>query len=219
MKDTELDSADPGPELAQLAKSVRLYRTGISATAAAQHIFIFLTGFALLRARSICPHGDWLPWLKREFPEIGRETTRRYQALAREIESKFPTVGNLKAVKTIGAGVKPEDLDARESAIVDKAMHDVLNGRTITGLYRDLGLVSEPKKAGGPRPHKEYTPAENAIRDGREVEHLVKAIRLPIRLFMDLPAKHRDLCSPVTIKSLLEDLIEASHVCRAMLKA
>jgi hypothetical protein len=55
---------------------------------------IVIIGRNLVEAREICPHGEWLPWLKREF-DWSHSTADRFMQVYR-MKDKLPTVGNFK---------------------------------------------------------------------------------------------------------------------------
>src|SRR5262245_40455235 len=54
-------------------------------------------GRLLLRAKDLVDHGEWLPWLKTNFP-LSDRTAARYMAVAEWVEArelKFDTLSNL----------------------------------------------------------------------------------------------------------------------------
>jgi Protein of unknown function (DUF3102) len=76
-------------ELAQRAEHIR----GVC-DCATKHLIehVVIIGRNLVEAKKICPHGEWLPWLKREF-DWSHSTADRFMQVYRQ-KDKLPTVGN-----------------------------------------------------------------------------------------------------------------------------
>lgn len=55
---------------------------------------IYCIGLNLLEAQNIIEHGEFLPWLRREFG-MGKTSAYEFIHVAKVFESKFPIIGNL----------------------------------------------------------------------------------------------------------------------------
>ncbi len=73
-------------------------------------------GALLLEAKAGLPHGEWLPWLKENCPDISERTVQRYMRLAEnrdELRTKSATVADLtmraaEAALTTPRGIEGE---------------------------------------------------------------------------------------------------------------
>ncbi|WP_375515769.1 DUF3102 domain-containing protein [uncultured Nostoc sp.] len=55
---------------------------------------IYCIGLNLLEAQNLIEHGEFLPWLRREFG-MGKTSAYEFIHVAKAFESKFPIIGNL----------------------------------------------------------------------------------------------------------------------------
>ena len=74
-------------------------------------------GQALIEARRLCVHGEWLPWLEEHFP-ASRRTAERYMSIARNAPdvSHLPTLSAALeelSIKSEAAGVKAQNAAVR----------------------------------------------------------------------------------------------------------
>src|SRR5438132_8845685 len=78
--------AQPNPaanaaDLDALAKTVRSEHQLVASAATSMIEHALAAGAALLAAKAALPHGQWLPWLARECPDIKERTAQRYMSL------------------------------------------------------------------------------------------------------------------------------------------
>lgn len=93
MSDEELDTLQTS-KLAELAEDVRarLQMLEKSYELVVEHAVV--VGSRLNEAKAICGHGEWLPWLARNF-ELSASTAQRYMLLASESESNRERIDEL----------------------------------------------------------------------------------------------------------------------------
>jgi hypothetical protein len=142
--------AESVQELALLKERIVEYDRGFHSAFQTQMGFAFLTGLALLRAKDILPHGQFMDWSKEQLPSIEHRSATRYMKFADTLVEKYPQVGKLATVANLRSGeLEPGptiDLKADEVQVVLTAVHDVADGKTLTDMYRDLGVIRQPQK-------------------------------------------------------------------------
>jgi hypothetical protein len=73
----------PAADLAALAAEINAeHRAGEAAARKGMDHFR-KAGAALLKAKAACQHGGWLPWLKKNCPDVAERKAQRYMALAK----------------------------------------------------------------------------------------------------------------------------------------
>src|SRR5262245_45595061 len=105
-------------------------------------------GNDLIAAKALCEHGDWLPWLRREFPHWSHDTAERHMRVA----------ANFARVRTLPADASwPVLLEACKSAekrarrlakAAAKAALPVIEGEGYTLHHADAGEWSSLLDAG-----------------------------------------------------------------------
>lgn len=93
-------------------------------------------GLELIKAKEECPHGTWLLWIKQNC-RFHRKTADRYMAIANTV------LRVTEHQEYIEADIIPAE--AIECAA------DELDGKTISQLYKGMGLVKATKDWGGVR--------------------------------------------------------------------
>jgi hypothetical protein len=111
--------------------------------------YAFLCGVELGQVKTRIPHGQFQEFCTRYLPQIPERSAQRYMSFADALRSKSATVADLaNKPLQIANGTLPE----KQKEEVLKAVHDIADGKTLTQLYRDLGIIRQPEKAGGYRP-------------------------------------------------------------------
>jgi hypothetical protein len=118
-----------------------------------QMAYAFLAGCELNAAKEELPHGQFMKWREQNLPELPHRTATQYMTFSEKLAdgAKLATIANLKL---LGNG----DLPQTEKEKVLKAVHQVADGKTLTQLYRDLGVIRTAAPAGGNRGDKERAP-------------------------------------------------------------
>lgn len=82
------------------ADANQLYALSVqSADSAAD--YAWQCGQKLIEARGQVKHGDWLPWIKENCPDIHERTARRYMAIKSDVTSDMPAPEKRKALAAI----------------------------------------------------------------------------------------------------------------------
>ncbi len=131
---------------------IKAYHAGCLKSFADQMGYAYLAGAELVSLKDETPHGQFEKVKEEQFTEIPRSSLGRYMQFAEAIQAKYPTVGYLRPTKLLTNGT----FDEKEQGKVLKAVHDVADGKTLTQLYRDLGVIrqKEPKQYHPPKPVK-----------------------------------------------------------------
>jgi len=139
-------------------------------TAFNQHMgYAFLAGLALNCAKALVPHGNkgggFMKWREENLPGVSPRAATNYMHFAAALAEKHPTVGKLATVADFTSGrleLLNGELPEDEKQEVLKAVHDVADGKTLTQMYRDLGVIRQPKdpNAGPKKPITKPTPEE-----------------------------------------------------------
>lgn len=98
--------------------------------------YAFLAGRELAGLKDGQPHGTFMAFREAHFPEIPHRSATRYM----DFHSKLATVANLttagnRALLTNG------ELPEKDREKVLAAVHEIADGKTLTALYRDLGVI------------------------------------------------------------------------------
>lgn len=178
--------------------------------------FAFLAGCALNRAKEILPHGRFMEWRESEL-SVQRSSAERYMKFADAL-GKFPTVGNLKEVKLLGEG---EPLSPAQQKKICEAVHELADGKTLTEMYRDLGVIRQPQKPKH-HPRKPLTPEEE-LAERREADQALRDAWLaPLTLWRDCLENADDAECPhytrAEWQAMLDALVSAGALCREHLK-
>jgi hypothetical protein len=215
MNKLALIEKEAAEELDQLKARIVEYDREFHSAFQRQMGFAFLAGAALLRAKEIVPHGQFMAWREAEL-SVERSSAERYMKFADAV-GKFPTVGNLKEVKLLGEG---EPLTAAQQKKITEAVHELADGKTLTEMYRDLGVIRQPEK---PKHHPRKPVDPGADLDAQKAWSLDlrNAWSAPLRVFLTaladeegdhvhLPKKEWQAC--------LDILTEATAEARKRLK-
>ncbi len=110
-------------------------------------------GLELIKAKEECPHGTWLLWLKQNC-RFKRQTADRYMAIANTV------LRVTEHQEYLEGDVIPAD-------VIEDAAGE-LDGKTISQLYKGMGLVKSTKDWGGSR--------EGAGRKSKDFSDVVRAV-------------------------------------------
>lgn len=143
-----------GPQLDHLKARITQYDAAIRAASRDLMGYIYLTGLSLNQAKSLLPHGQFGPWCEAQCPALSNGSIHNYMDFADRLNGKFPTVGNLALPLLLTPGDPDKTLDPIRTQVLE-AVHDVTDGKTITKIYRALGVIRDPAAPGGFRPNEQ----------------------------------------------------------------
>lgn len=140
---TELVIA-PEEELGMIANHVTQLNMAAQNFAAQAVYCAVLAGAKLNRAKTILPHGEFSKWAGTNFPTINIRSCQRWMALADSLEQRL--IGKNDTVSHLGespllALPDPRDLQDSSNKEIVRQVNEVIDGRGLTELYRDLGVV------------------------------------------------------------------------------
>jgi hypothetical protein len=121
----------------------RTYHAASRKSAEDHIIYSFLCGGRLESLKASCKHGEFISLIKANIPELSNGAQDRHRQTYKAISSKFPTVGNLEPKLLPGPGA---DSKAKEKFM--SAVHENFDGKTITAIWRDLGIVKAANPLG-----------------------------------------------------------------------
>ena len=191
---------------------IKEYHAGTLRAFGDQMGFAYLAGRELLAAKEELPHGQFMKWREAHLPELSNGTTANYMKFADGLNSKFTTVGNFKSSPlqlTNGTLTEEQNQQVRE------AVKKVADGKTLTELYRDLGVIKEKEKPKHTPPAK--LTAEEALEaeknQARQIAEILKGNAKHFRL-----GNTNKLLTNKERSDLLSELVETSNFLRASLK-
>lgn len=134
---------------------IKQYEAACRNSFSAQMGYAFLTGFELNAAKEELPHGKFAAWREANLPELPERSAQRYMKFAEQIRHSGGIADSGK-LKLLGNG----DLNEKDKEKVLEAVHEIADGKTLTQLYRDLGVIRE-KKPVVHHPRKPTTPEDD----------------------------------------------------------
>lgn len=109
-------------------------------------------GINLLEAKKLCSHGEWLPWIEKEFTAeyaLTDRTAQHYMNVAQKFGDKSETVSDLPIAATafymLAATSVPDE--AREEAIKRAAAGETITKKTANRIIQQYTSVDEETKA------------------------------------------------------------------------
>lgn len=114
--------------------------------------YAFLAGLVLTEIKASVKHGEFEDYCEAHLPEIKPSSRKRYmkffELLSLQLPQKAHAVGFLPAAGKEGI---PKETEQK----ILKAVYQAADGKTLTELYRDLGVIREKQPEGGFRPPNE----------------------------------------------------------------
>jgi hypothetical protein len=172
----------------------------------------FLAGVELHRVKESLAHGQFLKWREDNLSKIPARTATHYMAFAEVLISKSKAVANLtQKPMQITNGEIPE----RDQKAILEAVFEFADGRSLTDLYRDLGIIRPAKKQEYTAP-KELTADEQAKAEEEQAHELIQAAIVALRCTLDDKTK-ADSKRPDR-KELIDICIEVSKAYKSLSK-
>ena len=139
--------------------------------------YAFLCGAELSAAKAEVPHGQFTEWRERYLPQIPARSATRYIQFAEALAQNGHLADLKQPLRLCDSAVKNNGtLTDKEQEAVLKAVHEVADGKTLTQLYRDLGVIREPKDPNAtPRKTVKLTEEEKVAAELAAAEALVDA--------------------------------------------
>jgi hypothetical protein len=108
----------------------------------------FLAGLELHRVKESLAHGQFLKWRQENIPVIPERTAQLYMHFAELLISKSATVADLTQRDSTSRCLQLTngEIPEKEKKIILEAVFEFADGRSLTELYRDLGVIRPPKK-------------------------------------------------------------------------
>ncbi len=196
---------------AALVDQIKAYHAAFEKSFGDQMGYAFLAGVSLNAAKESLPHGKFMEWRESHLPEIKERSAQRYMKFADQIRhgmSDLPTVGKLKL---LGNG----DLNEKDKEKVLEAVHEIADGKTLTQLYRDLGVIRE-KKPAQHHPRKAVSPEDAVAAEARGREELANQVLLNLHTLF-LEERNIAELKPLKKQELLAAFVKGAELCRKYL--
>lgn len=186
------------------------YHRGFRVSAQQVAVYAFLAGRELNAIKESLNHGEWMPFFKTNLPNIPLRSANNYMRLADQIGNvaNLPTVGALKLLEN---GRLPEDKEKKVIA----AFAEATDGKRLTELYRDAGIIREKK----PQVHTPPKPLTAEEHHAAEIEQLLCPIHTIIECCGLIRARG-DLdnakLSPADWNQLLNEIVPVAKLARSL---
>lgn len=148
------------------AERITAYHDGVLRSFGQQMGYAFLCGLELNTVKTQLPHGQFEKWTAENLPQLPHTTAQRYRHFAEALQKHSHTLANLvhQAPLLIADGQLSE---AHRTELMD-AVHAVTDGKTLTEMYRDLGVIRQPKHQKDRARSEEKLTAEEAAARRKE---------------------------------------------------
>lgn len=118
------------------------YHTSVIRAFGQQMGYAFLCGLELNAAKEEIAHGAFEKWREQNLPELPKRTACRYSAFADALQDQCKSISKLtQRAQLLLTNGDFEDADRTELL---QAVHDATDGKSLTQLYRDLGVIRDP---------------------------------------------------------------------------
>ncbi|HEX7861038.1 MAG TPA: hypothetical protein VF773_11965 [Verrucomicrobiae bacterium] len=186
------------------------YHTNCKRSAMAQVVYAFMAGLELSQTKEQLAHGAFVKWCGDNLPEdCTIRTAQNYMRFAEGIQTKLEDVSSLNLDRLqLTNGEIPE----KQRNAVLKAVHEVTAGSTLTELYRELGIIKQPKKPGYTAP-KELSPEEEAAALEEQANDHIDQLLADLEL---VDAELLGRAQDAKRKQLAAALIEKSKLIRSL---
>lgn len=136
-------------------KKIKAYHAACIKNVKQQMGYAFLVGLELDSLKKTLDHGQFEDVCAKSFPSIPERSLKRYKQFFTAMLELKPASGKsaIVALLTDGKAVNSKGKLTKEgqTAVLD-AFYEATDGKTLTDMYRDLGVIRQPKPDGGFRP-------------------------------------------------------------------
>jgi hypothetical protein len=202
------------PEIGKRVERIKTYHEGTLRAFSDQMGYAFLSGVELLALKETCD-GDFIKVCQSELPQLSNGARGRYMAFTKALIEKFPTVGNLAKQPLL---ITNGRIEAEASKQICKAVHDVADGKTLTEMYRDLGVIRQPKKQVHTAP-RDLTPDEELAARNEQHTALFNDVRISIEMLLDEEHPDSPLINPDVSKARAAAIAACHRFTRACAEA
>lgn len=158
---------------------IKTYDAGCRGAFNQQMGYAFLAGMELNAVKDRLPHGQFLKWREAYLVQLPERSAQRYMKFAVTIAAS-KGLPRFEDVKLLPDGTIPE----KEREQIIKAVHKIADGKTLTELYRDLGVIRDPE-AKQHHPRKQLTPEEIVKAEIAQAEATLEAMLSQVRSIHD----------------------------------
>ncbi len=144
---------------------IKAFHAGTLNAFADQMSYAFLAGVEFLSLKESTVHGQFEKLCADVLGEIPKRTRCQYMSFATVLIDKSATVALLAKEPLLLTNGKVAEADAVK---ICKAVHDIADGKTLTEMYRDLGVIRQAKKVADVDHHpkgKKLSLAEQAAQE------------------------------------------------------
>jgi hypothetical protein len=143
---TTQPTAEVEKKLAAHKKNITAYANGVTRSGAQLFGYAFMAGREMNLAADILPHGQLIPWLTENFPDVPRPTAHRWRDFASAIGEKLGSVSNYKPL------LLKKTFNKKEQAEILSAVPEIMDGQTMVEFMRAGKFLKEPELVGGLNP-------------------------------------------------------------------
>jgi hypothetical protein len=190
------------------------YHTSVIRAFSQQMGYAFLCGLELNAAKAEIAHGAFEKWREQNLPALPKRTACRYSLFATALQENCTAISKLtERAQLLLTNGDFEDADRTELL---QAVHDATDGKTLTELYRDLGVIRDPiaqKDRARGEPVK--LTAEDRQRLNVEFTHRLAG---DARTWRNTAAIHGD-CQAADLDILLDELVATTTFIRQLKRA
>jgi hypothetical protein len=140
------------PDTSKRIARIQTYHQGTIRAFEDQMGYAFMAGVEFLALKDSVPHGEFEKLCTAQLADVPKRTRIRYMGFASALMDKSATVALLaKEPRLLTSGEIADD-DRKK---ICKTVKDLADGKTLTELYRDLGVIRDAKKQEAPNkcPH------------------------------------------------------------------
>ena len=148
-------------------------------------------GTILKRAKEMLPHGEFGKWAEQYLPLISAPTRSRYLALAEHLNAQIYHRDNFELSDIARISLPdPRDIHTTENNKLSLALQDIIDGRSLTDLYKDFGIIKGRVTKGNKAEQKVNEAIVNGMSKDEALAH-VYALNLDAMLHdFDLHINH-----------------------------
>jgi len=200
------------------AERVAAYHDGVMRAVGQQMGYAFLAGVELNAAKEQILHGQFEKWRKQFLPHLPERTAQRYMQFATALQTQSPALSDLvqDSPRLLTNG---NDFSEAHRKSILEAVHEAADGKALTEMYRDLGVIKQPTHQKD-RPRGQRLSPEEADEQRRaNAKTFLVTLTGDLETFAtDDGALHADLDTP-DLKDFQKAVLSASRILRDLLKA